>query len=146
MLSDNELYSRFLEHASFGQGNAGADTMDNARFAKFCKDIKIVDTRYTSTSVDLVFNRCKTKGERRLTFDQFKRALSEIANEKYAGDLSKVHALVRGGSATTNGSTPTATRGNIFDRLTDHTKYTGVYKQRFDEQGNGRGVHINGYW
>ncbi|CEM06711.1 unnamed protein product [Vitrella brassicaformis CCMP3155] len=29
---------------------------------------------------------------------------------------------------------------SIFDRLTDHTQYTGAHKHRFDEGGKGRGI------
>ena len=31
-------------------------------------------------------------------------------------------------------------RGNIFDRLTDTSQYTGTHKHRFDETGHGRGL------
>ena len=30
--------------------------------------------------------------------------------------------------------------GNIFDRLTDSSKYTGTHKHRFDASGRGRGL------
>ncbi len=30
--------------------------------------------------------------------------------------------------------------GNIFDRLTDPSKYTGTHKQRFNADGTGRGL------
>lgn len=33
----------------------------------------------------------------------------------------------------------TANTSAAFARLTDHTKYTGSHKQRFDESGKGRG-------
>lgn len=33
----------------------------------------------------------------------------------------------------------TATDGNVYSRLTDHTKYTGAHKERFDASGKGKG-------
>lgn len=30
--------------------------------------------------------------------------------------------------------------GSIFDKLTDSSQYTGAHKQRFDKNGNGRGM------
>ena len=29
--------------------------------------------------------------------------------------------------------------GSVYSRLTDHTKYTGAHKERFDADGKGRG-------
>jgi hypothetical protein len=37
------------------------------------------------------------------------------------------------------GVTPTKTKGNIFEKLTDHREYTGYHRHRFDEDGKGKG-------
>ena len=37
------------------------------------------------------------------------------------------------------GVTSTNTKGNIFEKLTDHREYTGYHRHRFDEDGRGRG-------
>ena len=37
------------------------------------------------------------------------------------------------------GATPTQTKGNIFEKLTDHKEYTGYHRHRFDEKGKGKG-------
>jgi hypothetical protein len=31
-------------------------------------------------------------------------------------------------------------KGSIFDKLTDPSQYTGTHKNRFDENGKGRGI------
>jgi hypothetical protein len=36
-------------------------------------------------------------------------------------------------------ATPEIPKGSVFDRLTDHNKYTGTHKERFDKEGKGRG-------
>eukprot|EP00741_Cyanophora_paradoxa_P008887 tig00001408_g8603.t1 len=147
LLNDATLQDIFFQFASFGAGNAGSDLMDGARWVKFLKDCKIVDARFNTTSADIIFNRLALA--RKLNFEQFKKALGEVAAEKYPGDpsgVAKLHASIsanRGPSVHPDAS-KTATKGNIFDRLTDHTQYTGVYKERFDAEGRGKGVAING--
>ena len=37
-------------------------------------------------------------------------------------------------------TSPAKGAGNIFDRLTDTSQYTGSHKHRFDAQGRGRGL------
>eukprot|EP00741_Cyanophora_paradoxa_P019559 tig00021127_g18881.t1 len=147
MIGDADLKSIFVTFASFGAGNAGATTMDNARFAKFCKDTKIVDTKYTTTSIDIIFNKVKkVKTERRINFEEFKHALEEIAKEKYKGaadGLEKVHGLISAHGGPSNSGTQADASG-IYSKLTDHEQYTGVYKERFDGDGKGKGVQING--
>ena len=36
-------------------------------------------------------------------------------------------------------------QGNIFDRLTDTSQYTGTHKHRFDDEGRGRGLDGRDY-
>mmetsp|Transcript_49109 Transcript_49109/g.56458 ORF Transcript_49109/g.56458 Transcript_49109/m.56458 type:complete len:257 (+) Transcript_49109:126-896(+) len=43
---------------------------------------------------------------------------------------------------TTTTKTKTSGGGDIFDRLTDTKNYTGVYKERFDEDGKGKGINL----
>jgi hypothetical protein len=37
-------------------------------------------------------------------------------------------------------ASPQKSGGNIFDRLTDSSQYTGAHKHRFDQHGRGRGL------
>ena len=50
--------------------------MEGKSFAKFCKDSKLVDKKFSATDVDLLFAKVKGKTERRITFEQFNTALS----------------------------------------------------------------------
>ena len=36
-----------------------APTMDGSKFGKFCRDMKIVDKKLTSTDVDIIFAQVK---------------------------------------------------------------------------------------
>ena len=37
-------------------------------------------------------------------------------------------------------SQPVIPKGSIFEKLTDSSQYTGSHKERFDEQGQGKGL------
>ena len=34
--------------------------MDNAKFAKLCRDMKLLDKKLTTTDVDIIFSKCKS--------------------------------------------------------------------------------------
>ncbi len=57
------LESVFKSFCSFGAGKDGAAQMDNAKFAKLFRDLKLLDQKLlTSTDVDIIFNRTEVKG------------------------------------------------------------------------------------
>eukprot|EP00948_MAST-09A_sp_MAST-9A-sp1_P000985 g985.t1 len=62
-----------------------SDKLDGAKWAKFAKMCPdILDSRVKSTDIDLIFNKCKAKGERKLTYDEFKhKAMQMLAELKY---------------------------------------------------------------
>jgi hypothetical protein len=49
----------------------GQDTMEGKQWAKLCKDTKLLDKKFTSTDVDLIFAKVKDKGARKINFAQF---------------------------------------------------------------------------
>ena len=53
--------SVFNSFCSFGAGKDGAAMMDNAKFAKFFRDLKLLDKKLTSTDIDIIFNRPEVK-------------------------------------------------------------------------------------
>eukprot|EP00898_Chlorokybus_atmophyticus_P006461 jgi/Chlat1/6816/Chrsp51S06562 len=56
--------------------------MDGAKFAKLCKDCKLISKKFTTTDVDLTYAKAKAKGERKINFEQFTKALELIAEKK----------------------------------------------------------------
>jgi len=56
--------------------------MDNARFAKFAKDSELLGTNLSLTDVDMIFVQVKRRGQRRIDYSEFERALREIAKKK----------------------------------------------------------------
>lgn len=55
--------------------------MDSAYFTKLAKDCQLLDSKVTSTDVDLIFVKVKDMQEKRITYDQVLLA----APRSYAG-------------------------------------------------------------
>ena len=51
----------FRQFCSFGIGEKDAmPLMDGAKFAKMCRDMKLLDKKLTATDVDIIFTKAKT--------------------------------------------------------------------------------------
>ncbi|XP_022082363.1 tubulin polymerization-promoting protein family member 2-like [Acanthaster planci] len=144
-MSDSELEEVFKSFCAFGAGSKDTTAaMDNAKFGKLFRDLKLYDKKFTSTDTDIIFNRpeVKSKTERKINFSQFKKALELCAEKKYGskGDVQKlIDKIVAGKGPGTSGATKAVKTGGV-DRLTDTSKYTGSHKERFDESGKGKGL------
>ena len=60
--------------------------MDNAKFAKLCREAGVQDKRVTPASVDITFSKYKEKGKRHINFGQFMQCMASLAKEKYPGE------------------------------------------------------------
>lgn len=57
-----ELELVFDSFCAFGAGAKGGPAMmDNAKFAKLFRDLKILDKKLTATDIDIIFNRPEVK-------------------------------------------------------------------------------------
>lgn len=54
-----DLERVFKSFCAFGGSKGEAPLMDNAKFAKFFRDLKLLDKALTSTDVDIIFSKCK---------------------------------------------------------------------------------------
>ena len=74
----------------------GLREMDSAKFSKLARDCGFIDRRVTPADVDLIFTMSKTKGLRRLQFEQFVEAVHKLGTKLYRRVLlfEVVHALV----------------------------------------------------
>lgn len=62
-MSDSELNTVFKSFCAFGAGGKDAQPMmDNAKFGKLFRDLKLYDKKFTSTDTDIIFNRPEVKG------------------------------------------------------------------------------------
>ncbi|CAM5146204.1 unnamed protein product [Natator depressus] len=141
----SELEKAFRKFATYGDTAATGNDMTGKNFSKMLKDCGVMDGKaVTSTDVDIVFNKVKTKGSRTINFAEFQQAMKELCGKRFKGKspeeaLQAVYALMEGKEPANVGVTKTTTAGGV-DRLTDTSKYTGSHKERFDESGKGKGI------
>ncbi|NXW53615.1 TPPP2 protein, partial [Eurystomus gularis] len=141
----SELEKAFRKFAIYGDTSATGNDMTGKNFSKMCKECGVMDGKAgTSTDVDIVFNKVKTKGARTITFPEFQEAMKELCRKRFKGKspeeaLQAVYGLIEGKEPGSAGATKAMKAGGV-ERLTDTSKYTGSHKERFDESGKGKGL------
>eukprot|EP01135_Chromosphaera_perkinsii_P002396 Nk52_evm2s223 gene=Nk52_evmTU2s223 len=148
MADEDTLFEVFGEFCTFGSQDRALwnnATMDGAKFVKFCRDTGIVGRKVSQTDCDIIFSKVKRKGLRKIDFQEFCDALQLISMKKHP-DLADEHAyvkLVQSVNSTEGpvlyGTAPIV--DSVVERMTDHTKYTGSHKHRFNDDGSGKGLH-----
>ncbi|KAJ7313844.1 hypothetical protein JRQ81_005592 [Phrynocephalus forsythii] len=140
-----DLESAFRKYAVFGDTSASGNDMTSKNFSKMMKECGVMDGKLvTSTDVDILFSKVKTKGARNITYPEFQEALKELSVKRFKGKspeeaLQATHKLIAGKEPCLIGATKSVTAGAV-DRLTDTSKYTGSHKERFDDSGKGKGI------
>ncbi|KAJ3269403.1 hypothetical protein HDV01_001444 [Terramyces sp. JEL0728] len=157
-MADTEaLYQLFESFCQFGSNrningslqNLKGPEMDNAHFAKFTRDSKLLDKTITSTECDIVFNKIKAKTERKINFEQFQNCLKQIAAKKYS-NKSPTEAYVTvcqnilnsGRQPTVQSSVNNAAQLDVTARLTDPSQYTGRHKVQHSEMEKSKSTSI----
>ncbi|XP_034278922.1 tubulin polymerization-promoting protein family member 2-like [Pantherophis guttatus] len=141
----SELEKAFRKFAVYGDTAATGNDMTGKNFSKMLKECGVMDGKaVTSTDVDIVFNKVKTKTARNITYPEFQEAIKELSAKRFKGKsaeeaLQATHQLMEGKEPGNVGATKTVAAGAV-DRLTDTSKYTGSHKERFDESGKGKGI------
>ena len=96
--------------------------MDGKTFAKLSKDCNLLDKKLTSTDVDLVFAKIKDKSARKITFDQFKNGVTQLAAKKGLSDSDLQKLICEAGGPKFAG-----TKADFVKFHDDKSLYTGVY-------------------
>ncbi len=96
--------------------------MDGKAFAKLCKDCKVISKQCTATDVDLVFAQVKDKSLRRITFEQFRKAIDICAQKRKETRAQLVEKMLQ-----TEGPVFTGTKADAVKYHDDKSLYTGVY-------------------
>merc|ERR1739836_103469 len=114
------------------------------------KECGVLDSKYSSNLLDndimrIIGQLAKSspgdypKGVKTLEIKGFKALVAQIAESKKT-DAGSVEAKIAGaGGPSTAGTTGVANKGNV-DRMTDTSNYTGSHKERFNEDGTGKGA------
>lgn len=140
-----ELFTVFERFATFGVtkaqqsgslDNLDGPKLDNSKFAKLCKDTKIVDGKnITLTDIDITFNKHKQKTARKISFDEFISILKELASLKFPmkdanAAFMAIYQLIISNKTPTATATKTETNDGIYAKLTNTALYTGSSKEK----------------
>eukprot|EP00998_Keelungia_sp_KM082_P010904 NODE_7125_length_604_cov_46.394130_g7102_i0.p2 GENE.NODE_7125_length_604_cov_46.394130_g7102_i0~~NODE_7125_length_604_cov_46.394130_g7102_i0.p2 ORF type:complete len:159 (-),score=41.25 NODE_7125_length_604_cov_46.394130_g7102_i0:44-520(-) len=118
-----DLKTKFEAFCSFGAGKGGAAEMDNSKFAKFCRDCKLIDKKFTSTDADLIFTKSKKPGARKLDYTTFKTKTLPLIAEKRGQTADQLEAFIVGSAGPASNST----KAEAVKFHDDKSLYTGVY-------------------
>lgn len=132
----------FTQFSKYGDTKSDGTKLDNKKFSKICKDSKIINKACTSTDIDIVFSKVKTKGQRVIDFDQFCTALKELSKKRFPKNdnaFDKTIELLNGVTPGNVGTTKTSKTGGVA-KMTDASGYTGAHKARFNADGSGAGL------
>ena len=66
----------------FAKFTKASGEMDGKTFAKFTKDEKLITKKLTTTDVDLIFAKIKTKGSRKINCAEFLEGCNQICAKK----------------------------------------------------------------
>ncbi|RWS31812.1 TPPP family protein-like protein [Leptotrombidium deliense] len=128
----------FKVFAKFGDSKSVGDAITLSNSDKWFKQAKVIDGKKITTVDTGIYFKQIAKTKKALNVKEYNQFLEKIAtNKKVELDEIKHKLSCCGPPATTK--TTTAANTGAVARLTDHTKYTGTHKQRFDESGKGKG-------
>jgi len=96
--------------------------MDGRTFVKVCKDCGLYDKKFIQTNADLIFTKVKERQSRKITFEQFKIALQQIADLKKVPLEDVTEAII-----STSGPTYSGTKMEDVRFYDDKSLFTGVH-------------------
>jgi len=116
--------------------------MDGKTFSKLCKDSHLLDKKWTTTDVDLSFQKVLPKGQRRISQPQFETLLQMIADKKGV-DVEDVRTQVAAvGGPILHGTSADAVR--FHD---DKSTFTGTHVNGGPESvAKGGGTAADSSW
>jgi tubulin polymerization-promoting protein family member 2 len=136
-----EIFKFFCAYAPASQ------KLDNVKFITACKSMGLFDSKFDRTQADLIFAACKPRTLRRIDYEQFCSALANCTKTRFPDSAEPLNFLYDTKLKHYDPSAPNIkshhrrkSSGNIFDRLTDASTYTGSHKHRFDASGRGQGI------
>ncbi|GBF90596.1 hypothetical protein Rsub_03168 [Raphidocelis subcapitata] len=119
--AEEDLRNVFVAFSSFGCREEVRE-MDGKAFIKLARDTELLGGALTPTEVDLIFARVKSKGARRVGFEQFLTALSAVAEKKGVSFEAVVSQVLSAGGPIAH-----ATKADNVRLHDDRSTYTGVY-------------------
>ncbi|VDD91641.1 unnamed protein product [Enterobius vermicularis] len=127
-------------------GAASSTEMTGKNFDKWLKDAGVIDGKtITTTMTGIAFSKI-TGTKKKASFAETKRVLAAVAEDRARTSKKEpqeeldeiIEKLSKLEAPSLNSPSRTSAEG-VYSRLTDHTKYTGAHKERFDATGKGKG-------
>lgn len=100
--------------------------MDSRTFVKILKDSNLLNKKLTAVDADITFASVKTKGSKRINYDQFVEAIKCLVNKHHLDYNDFVSKLCNEAS---NGPILYGTKADNVRFYDDKSSYTGVHKQ-----------------
>ena len=99
-----EFKALYVDHCSYGKGLKKIDEMDGAALARMFKNANMLDKKFTSTAVDIIFTKSKEKTKRKITYAQFLSSLGLVCAHKGIEYTDLVNVLTETGPPTASGA------------------------------------------
>ncbi|KAG8201913.1 hypothetical protein JTE90_027390 [Oedothorax gibbosus] len=128
---------QFKMFAKFGDCKSTGEAITLSNSDKWMKQAKVIDKKITTTDTGIYY-KMVAKTKRSLTIKEYEQFLEKLSQNKKIEVAEMKQKMMSCGPPATSKTTPTAAMAAV-SRLTDHTKYTGTHKLRFDDTGKGRG-------
>lgn len=128
-----ELFEQF---AKFGDKKSTGQQITLTNIDKWMKQANIFNKKLTTTDTGIAFKKFKTKT---IDFDTFKLLLEDLAKTMKIDVAELIKKLEECGAPGTTKTTKTDD-ADAVNRLTDTKTYTGTHKERFDDEGKGKGI------
>ncbi|SOV23908.1 p25-alpha family protein, putative [Plasmodium sp. DRC-Itaito] len=100
--------------------------MDSRTFVKILKDSKLLNKKFTAVDADLIFAKVKSKGAKRINYDQFLEAVKCIVEKNKLNYDTFVDTLCQEAS---KGPILYGTKTDNVRFFDDKSTFTGVHKQ-----------------
>lgn len=145
-----EIKRKWESFAKFGYTSAQAPKtveMTGKNFDKWLKDANVIDGKLiTTTMTGIAFSKV-TGQKKKATFNETQQVIINVAKDRSKNSKNDVQSEIDSICSkleaielpTLKTAIKVSTEGNVYERLTDHNKYTGAHKERFDIDGKGKG-------
>ncbi|KAF8796275.1 tubulin polymerization-promoting protein homolog [Argiope bruennichi] len=137
-----DLETLFDMFARFGDRESdGTITLKN--IDKWLKQAELLDKKGGVTNADTAITFSKiVKNKKRMDLNEFQEFIETLANDKKVEPKEFTDKLIAAGEPKLSSVTTPITGGAVgrnLRRMTDTKLYTGAHKERFDEEGKGKG-------
>lgn len=133
------MEEQFRTFARFGDSKSSGEAITLSNIDKWMKQAKVIDAKKITTTDTGIYFKQIAKAKRNITFKEFTQFVENLAKNKKADSAEILKKLATCGHPGITGTTAVL-KSSAVDRLTDHSKYTGTHKQRFEsDSGKGKG-------